>query len=222
MFTRRFVLTDLSGIGLAACAHRASPLRIPAASARRRIEDLVLSAMVPAAGLVVWAEGEIIFSYADGLARGAAGEAEAAAFTPETPLCVGGLLPHSPAASGSPATFYSREDEGGWQVQACSECPDDGPRASLIELVSARTLRPDAQIFQPDSSPIPGITLAGYIAETCGASIAMFQAPGLNAAFAFAVTGTSASGRAPAPRHPVMTRATEPLWLASAELFRAV
>lgn len=86
MLSRRAVLTSLSAAALAACAHRPDPLRIPAASARRRLEDLVYSAMVPAAGLLVRHRGEVIFAHAEGLAQGAAGEAEAVPFTPQSPM----------------------------------------------------------------------------------------------------------------------------------------
>ncbi|PKP81450.1 MAG: hypothetical protein CVT79_10155 [Alphaproteobacteria bacterium HGW-Alphaproteobacteria-18] len=89
MFTRRALLTGLSGLALTACAHRSGDaLRTPAASARRRIEDLVYSAMVPAAGLVVRHRGQVIFAHAQGLAQGAAGEADPAPFTPQTPMRV--------------------------------------------------------------------------------------------------------------------------------------
>lgn len=85
MINRRSVLTGLSGLALSACAHRGG-LHIPASSARRRIEDLVLSAMVPAAGLVVRQNGEIIFAHAEGRAQGAAGEAGTVSFTPDTAM----------------------------------------------------------------------------------------------------------------------------------------
>lgn len=88
MLTRRAVLTGISGLALTACAHRADALRIPAASARRRIEDLVYSAMVPAAGLVVSRRGEIVFAHTEGRAQGAAGEAETLPFRPDTPMRV--------------------------------------------------------------------------------------------------------------------------------------
>ncbi|MFN3609609.1 MAG: serine hydrolase domain-containing protein, partial [Hyphomonas sp.] len=86
MLNRRALMTGLAGLTLTACAYRADPLRTPAASARRRIEDLVYSAMVPAAGLLVRRRGEVIFAEAQGLAQGAAGEADLAPFTPEAPM----------------------------------------------------------------------------------------------------------------------------------------
>lgn len=86
MFTRRVLLASLAGAALTACASRADALRVPAASARRRIEDLVLSAMVPAAGLVVHRGGEVIFAHAEGRAQGAAGEADPLPFRTDTPM----------------------------------------------------------------------------------------------------------------------------------------
>lgn len=99
MFTRRAVLTGLSGLAAFACAHPAGPMRIPAASARRRIEDLVYSAMVPAAGLVIRHRGEVIFAEAQGLAQGAAGEADRVPFTPETPMRVASVSKMAAALS---------------------------------------------------------------------------------------------------------------------------
>lgn len=46
---------------------------------------------MPAAGLVVRRGGRTTFAYADGLAQGAAGEAEALAFTPQTPMPMASL-----------------------------------------------------------------------------------------------------------------------------------
>lgn len=84
-FTRRAALAGLSGLA-AACASRKDMLRVHAASARRRIEDLVQSRMVPAAGLVVRRGGKVIFAHAEGLAQGAAGEAGPLPFRTDTPM----------------------------------------------------------------------------------------------------------------------------------------
>ncbi|WP_291050927.1 hypothetical protein [Hyphomonas sp.] len=226
MFTRRAVLTSLSGLALSACAHRsgADPLRIPAASARRRIEDLVYSAMVPAAGLVVRRRGEVVFAHAEGLAQGAAGEADRAPFTPETPFCAAGFAP--PAAARAPAaTLYTREDEGAWQVQAnAADCLS----VSLLSLaIFARRAGqsqefPGAQIHTAEASPVPGVKLIGHHGEACGLYSAAFHAPQLDAEFAFAVTGTSVSGRERSSHHPVMVKATEPLWAAAETLLAAL
>lgn len=419
MLNRRSVLTGLSGLALSACTHRsgAGPLRIPAASARRRIEDLVYSAMVPAAGLVVRHRGEIVFAHAEGLAQGAAGEADRAPFTPKTPMRVasvskmataltahrlaesgmidlyadirhafspalihpahpslpimlGHLLGHTSglrdpdvywmAAPGrtedlftpdmwSPewwslpgfgfrycnfgyglagavlekqtgerfdrlaarevlgplgldagfnwsgvsmvkrragATLYAREDEGRWQVETDGPAslegadpvilidegtrlsdyvpgtngtlfsPQGGLRASLEDVaalvraasgLTGKVSRPlqqwaynparpngdseegyftdfglGAQWHFPDRSPIPGTWLIGHHGEAYGLYSAAFHAPELDAEIAFAVTGTSVSGRERSAHHPVMIKATEPIWAAAESLLAAL
>lgn len=416
MFTRRLLLTSLSAAALTACAHRsgADPLRVPAASARRRIEDLAYSAMVPAAGLVVRHRGQVIFAEAQGLAQGAAGEADPAPFTPETPMRVASVSkmavaltahrlaargaldldadiraafsppltnPHFPGAPitlrhllnhtagledpevywqplpgrtetlftetmwrtpdwGPPgagfryanfgyglagaileqatgtrldrltahellvplgldagfnwsgvsqkkrrhgATLYSREEDGKWQVEADGPAslansdpailiedgarladyipgtngtlfsPQGGLRASLQDMaILARaaaseaamtrpvwrfdparpngddeqlyfeTFAPGAQIHEAEASPIPGVKLIGHHGEAYGLYSAAFHAPALDIEIAFAVTGTSAPGRARSPHHPVIVRATEPLWAAAETLLAAL
>ena len=84
--TRRAIMGGFAGMTAIACAQRPSALRIADASARRRIDDLVASAMVPAAGLVISVSGQVVFAYAGGLAQGAAGEAAQLSFTPQTPM----------------------------------------------------------------------------------------------------------------------------------------
>lgn len=409
--TRRAALSGFSGLALAACASRADPLRIPATSARRRIEDLVLSAMVPAAGLVVRRGGEVIFAHAEGRAQGAAGEAEPIPFRTDAPMRVASvskmaaalaacrLAEHSPvdlyadvrglfdpplvhpdhpalsialshllshraglhdpnvywmAAPGRTeglftedmwsretwavpgrgfrysnfgyglagavfekmtgerfdllaarevlvplgldagfnwsgvsrakrlrgATLYSREDDGGWQVTVDGPdnlegrepavlkaggfqlsdyvpgtngtlfSPQGGLRASLEDLaVLARaaaqampeplwtydptvpngdseagyfqSFRLGIQFHAADVSPVPGVALAGHHGEAYGLYSGAFHAPALDAEIAFAVTGTSRSGTERSARHPVMVRATEPLWAAAAALLAA-
>lgn len=414
MFTRRSVFTGFSALALTACANRAGPLHVPFASARRRIEDLVYSAMVPAAGLVIRHRGEVIFAEAQGLAQGAAGEADRAPFTPETPMRVAsvskmaaaltahrlaarGVLdldadirgqfnpalvnPHFPDAPitlahllshtggledpevywqalpgrtedlftssmwrtpdwGRPgkgfryanfgyglagailekqtgerfdrlaarevlaplgldagfnwsgvslekrrngATLYAREDEGRWELQtdgpanlagsdpailreegaALSDyapgtngtlfSPQGGLRASLLDIAALaraaaktpamanpvwrfdpaqpngddeqgyfETFGLGAQIHEADVSPIPGVGLIGHHGEAYGLYSGAFHAPALHTEIAFAVTGTSTSGRARSSHHPVMVRATEPLWAAAATLLAAL
>ncbi len=411
---RRVLMTGLAGLTLTACAHRPDPLRTPAASARRRIEDLVYSAMVPAAGLVVRQRGEVIFAHAEGLAQGAAGEADAVPFTPRSPMRIAsvskmavaltahrlaerGVLdldadiraafnpplinPHFPDASitlrhllshtagledpevywqplpgsieklftptmwrtpdwGPPgvgfrycnfgyglagailekqtgerfdrlaarevlgplgldagfnwsgvsrekrrkgASLYSREAEGSWQVEADGPAnlagsdpallmddgarltdyipgtngtlfsPQGGLRASLEDMaILARAAAQDAamarpvwrfdpagpngddeqlyfetfttgaQIHEANASPIPGVKLIGHHGEAYGLYSGAFHAPALDAEIAFAVTGTSVPGRDRSPHHPVIVKATEPLWAAAATLLAAL
>ncbi|AXE63542.1 hypothetical protein BBF93_04400 [Hyphomonas sp. CACIAM 19H1] len=234
MFTRRAVLTGLSGLALSACAHRsgADALRIPAASARRRIEDLVYSAMVPAAGLVVRYRDEVVFAHTEGLAQGAAGEADRAPFTPETAFCAAALsplaaAPHDPrfAPRGPAATLYTREDEGLWQVQTeAGECAGASflGLASLARAAGRTSDLPGVQTYQADTSPIPGVKLIGHQGEAYGSYSAAFHAPDLEAEIAFAVTGTSVSGTERSVHHPVMIKATEPLWAAAETLLAAL
>lgn len=414
MFTRRSVLTGLSGLAVSACAHPAGPMRIPAASARRRIEDLVYSAMVPAAGLVIRHRGQVIFAEAQGLAQGAAGEADRVPFTPETPMRVASVSkmaaalsahrlagkgaldldadirgqfspalinPHFPGAPitlahllshtggledpeiywqalpgrtenlftptmwrapdwGPPgkgfryanfgyglagailekqtgerfdrlaarevlaplgvdagfnwsgvslekrrkgATLYAREDEGSWEAQMDGPdylagtmpavltgerawledyapgtngtlfSPQGGLRASLLDIAAlARDAakspamatpvwrfdptRPNgddeqgyfetfglgAQIHEADASPIPGVKLIGHHGEAYGLYSGAFHAPALDAEISFAVTGTSTPGRERSPHHPVIVKATEPLWAAAGTLLAAL
>ncbi|MGE6696136.1 hypothetical protein ACQKH5_00470 [Hyphomonas sp. NPDC076900] len=231
MFTRRSVLTGLSGFALAACAHRADALRVPAASARRRIEDLVYSAMVPAAGLVVCHRGEVVFAHAEGLAQGAAGEADRAPFTPETAFCAPALsplaaVPFDPrfAARGAAATLYTREDEGLWQVQTeAGECTGASLRglASLARAAGQTPDFPGVQTYEADTSPVLGVKLIGHQGEAYGSYSGAFHAPDLEVEIAFAVTGTSVSGRGRSVHHPVMIKATEPLWAAAESLLAA-
>jgi CubicO group peptidase (beta-lactamase class C family) len=414
MLSRRAVLTSLSAAALAACAHRPDPLRVPAASARRRLEDLVYSAMVPAAGLLVRHRGEVIFAHAEGLAQGAAGEAETVPFTAQSPMRIAsvskmavaltahrlaerGVLdldadiraafspaltnPHFPGAPitlrhllshtagledpevywqplpgstetlftptmwrtpdwGPPghgfrycnfgyglagvilekrtgerfdrlvarevlgplgldagfnwsgvslekrrkgATLYGRETEGTWQVEADGPAnlagsepailmdgrarltdyipgtngtlfsPQGGLRASLEDMaILARAAAQDAamarpvwrfdpaipngddeqlyfetftsgaQIHEADASPIPGVKLIGHHGEAYGLYSGAFHASALDAEIAFAVTGTSVPGRDRSPHHPVIVKATEPLWAAAATLLAAL
>ena len=414
MFTRRSVFTGISALALSACANTAGPFHIPFASARRRIEDLVYSAMVPAAGLVIRHRGEVIFAEAQGLAQGAAGEADRVPFTPETPMRVAsvskmaaaltahrlaakGILdldtdirgqfnpalvnPHFPDAPitlahllshtggledpevywqalpgrtedlftssmwrmadwGPPgrgfryanfgyglagailekqaderfdrlaareviapfgldagfnwsgvslkkrrkgATLYAREEEGRWEVQTDGPdylagtmpavltgerawledyapgtngtlfSPQGGLRASLLDIAALaraaaktpgmatpvwrfdpaqpngddeqgyfETFSIGAQIHEANASPIPGVALIGHHGEAYGLYSGAFHAPALDTEIAFAVTGTSASGRARSSHHPVMVRATEPLWAAAATLLAAL
>ena len=411
---RRVLMTGLAGLALTACAHRPEPLRTPAASARRRIEDLVYSAMVPAAGLVVRHRGEVIFAHAEGFAQGAAGEADAVPFTPQSPMRVASvskmavaLTAHRLAEKGevdltadirdaftpalvhpahpnlpitlehllghrsglrdpevywmaapgrteslftpdmwSPewwslpgvgfrycnfgyglagailekqtgerfdrlaarevlgplgldagfnwsgvsrekrrkgASLYSREAEGSWQVEADGPAnlagsdpallmddgarladyipgtngtlfsPQGGLRASLEDMaILARAAAQDAamarpvwrfdpacpngddeqlyfetftsgaQIHEADASPIPGVKLIGHHGEAYGLYSGAFHAPALNAEISFAVTGTSVPGRDRSPHHPVIVKATEPLWAAAATLLAAL
>lgn len=412
MFTRRTLLTSFSGAALAACAHRADTLRIPAASARRRIEDLVFSAMVPAAGLVVRYRGEVVFAHAEGRAQGAAGEADPHPFQADTPMRVASvskmavaLAAHRMAAQGvidldadirgafspplqhpehsglaitlhhllshtsglrdpevywmpapgrtedlftsgmwspehwsipgigfrycnfgyglagavleraagarldriiarevllparldagfnwsgvSPekrrrgATLYAREDDARWQVQADGPgnltgsepvilkgddfrlgdyvpgtngtlfSPQGGLRASLEDMaVLARAAAEEmpeprwtydrsspngdtedgyfevfgvgVQVHPAASSPVPGVYLIGHHGEAYGLYSGAFHAPDLDAEIAFAVTGSSASGTLRSNHHPVMVKATEPLWAAAESLLAAL
>ncbi|MFN4186029.1 MAG: serine hydrolase domain-containing protein [Hyphomonas sp.] len=414
MLNRRALMTGLAGLTLTACAHRADPLRTPAASARRGIEDLVYSAMVPAAGLVVRHRGQVIFAHAEGLAQGAAGEADPAPFTPDAPMRIASVSkmaialtahrlaakgtldldadiraafspplinPHFPDAPitlrhllshtagledpdiywqplpgrtetlftqtmwrtpdwGPPgagfryanfgyglagaileqatgtrldhlttrevlaplgldaglnwsgvsqkkrrhgATLYSREDEGKWQVEADGPAnlesadpailmedgarladyvpgtngtlfsPQGGLRASLHDMaILARaaaaapamttpvwrfdparpngddeqlyfeTFAAGAQIHEASASPIPGVKLIGHHGEAYGLYSGAFHAPALDAEIAFAVTGTSVPGTSRSPHHPVMVKATEPLWVAAETLLAAL
>ncbi|WP_083759011.1 serine hydrolase domain-containing protein [Hyphomonas neptunium] len=412
--SRRSLMAGVAGAALTACAHRADPMRIPAAAARRRIEDLVYSAMVPAAGLVVRQRGEVIFAQAQGLAQGAAGEADPAPFTPDAPMRIASVSkmavamtahrlaakgaldidadiraafspplinPHFPDAPitlrqllshtagledpevywqplpgrtetlftqtmwrtpdwGPPgagfryanfgyglagaileqatgdrldrltarevlaplgldigfnwsgvssrkrrhgATLYSREAEGSWQVQADGPTnltgsdpailtedgarladyvpgtngtlfsPQGGLRASLHDMaILARaaaqdpamtrpvwrfdpagpngddeqlyfeTFTPGAQIHEANASPIPGVKLIGHHGEAYGLYSGAFHAPTLDAEIAFAVTGTSVPGMERSPHHPVIVKATEPLWAAAETLLAAL
>ncbi|MFN4023835.1 MAG: serine hydrolase domain-containing protein [Hyphomonas sp.] len=412
MFTRRTLLTCLSGAALAACTHRADALRIPAASARRRIEDLVFSAMVPAAGLLVRHREEVVFAHAEGRAQGAAGEAEPLPFRTDTPMRVASvskmvvalaarrlaakgvidldadirglfspplvhpehpgmainlyhLLSHTsglrdpevywmPApgrtedlftddmwspehwsvpgvgfrycnfgyglagalleqAAGERldriiarevllplqldagfnwsgvssdkrrrgATLYTREDDGRWQIQADGPdnlkgqepvilkagdfrledyrpgsngtlfSPQGGLRASLEDMAvlarAAALEMPEprwaydrgfangdtdgdyfeafgagVQLHMPGHSPVPGISLTGHHGEAYGLYSGAFHAPDLDAEIAFAVTGSSVSGGARSVHHPVVVKATEPLWAAAETLLGAL
>jgi len=396
---------------LSACSHRGSQ-DIATASAERLIEDLLLSGTVPAAGLVVRRGGRTTFTYSGGLAQGAAGEAEAVAFTPKTPMRMASvskmavaLTAHRLAAEGridleadirhrfSPplvhpdypelpiclrhllmhvsglqdpevywmpapgrteelftedmwhrepwsapglgfrycnlgyglaaaimeqetgerfdrlarqsvldplglkagfnwsgvagavrrrgATLYARDDDGRWETRADGPdilrstepsilrqagyrledyvpgtngtlfSPQGGLRGSLEDMAAlARaavqeipqnglwTYDPvvgngDAdggyfasfgqgvQWHMPEASPIPGVSLAGHHGEAYGLYSGAFHAPDLDAEIAFAVTGTSDSGAARSSVHPVMVRATEPLWAAAAAILGA-
>ncbi len=78
-----------------------------------------------------------------------------------------------------------------------------------------------AQVHPADDSPIPGLKLLGHHGEAYGLYSAAFHAPDLDAEFAFAVTGTKANGAARAERHPVVVKATDPLWESVAEILRS-
>ena len=78
-----------------------------------------------------------------------------------------------------------------------------------------------AQVHPADDSPIPGLKLLGHHGEAYGLYSAAFHAPDLDAEFAFAVTGTKAGGAERAERHPVVVKATEPLWESVAEILGA-
>jgi CubicO group peptidase (beta-lactamase class C family) len=405
---RRTVLAAGPALVLSACASRGRQ-GLAETSAERRIEDLLLSASVPAAGLVIRRGGRTVFSHAAGLAQGAADEAEPLLFTPETPMRVAsvskmataltalrlaesghidpdadirdrfspalvhpghpglpvtlrhlimhlsglkdpgvywmpapgrtedlfagemwnraawampgagfkycnlgyGLAAHlmeqaaairfdelvarevlRPLAieaagfnwSGVPAyrrargaTLYARQDDARWQVRVDGPeilrangpailqqegfsletycpgtngtlfSPQGGLRASLEDIaILARAAAPASmnhvwsyspvfpngdtqdgyfndfgfgvQWHLPERSPVPGVFLIGHHGQAHGLFSAAFHAPELDAEIAFAVTGTSASGAAISSLHPVMVRATEPLWAAAASL----
>lgn len=78
------------------------------------------------------------------------------------------------------------------------------------------------QIHAAGASPLPGVKLIGHHGEAYGLYSAAFHAPELDAEIAFDVTGTSVSGRAPSSHHPVMVKATEPLWAAAETLLAAL
>lgn len=78
-----------------------------------------------------------------------------------------------------------------------------------------------AQVHPEDDSPVPGLKLLGHHGEAYGLYSAAFHAPDLDAEFALAVTGTKAGGAARAERHPVVVKATEPLWESVAEILRS-
>ncbi|MFN3610155.1 MAG: hypothetical protein ACK4Y9_13925, partial [Hyphomonas sp.] len=84
------------------------------------------------------------------------------------------------------------------------------------------TFTTGAQIHEASTSPIPGIKLIGHHGEAYGLYSGAFHAPALDVEIAFAVTGTSASGRARSPHHPVIVKATEPLWAAAETLLAAL
>lgn len=75
-----------------------------------------------------------------------------------------------------------------------------------------------AQVHSADDSPLPGLKLLGHHGEAYGLHSAAFHAPDLDAEFAFAVTGTKAGGAARVVRHPVVVKATEPLWESVADI----
>ena len=72
-----------------------------------------------------------------------------------------------------------------------------------------------------EAASIPGLKLLGHHGEAYGLYSAAFHAPDLDAEFAFAVTGTKAGGAERAERHPVVVKATEPLWESVAEILGA-
>jgi hypothetical protein len=78
-----------------------------------------------------------------------------------------------------------------------------------------------AQVHPENDSPVPGLKLLGHHGEAYRLYSAAFHAPDLDAEFAFAVTGTKAGGVARAERHPVVIKATEPLWESVAEILRS-
>jgi CubicO group peptidase (beta-lactamase class C family) len=75
-----------------------------------------------------------------------------------------------------------------------------------------------AQIHPEADSPVPGVRLLGHHGEAYGLYSGVFHAPELDSEFAFAVTGTKSSGAARAERHPVIVKATEPLWESVSEI----
>ncbi len=82
--TRRTALASLAALPLAACIHR--PGTDEPLVAKDAINGLVESGTVPAAGLVVRRNGKTIFSFAAGLAQGAAAEASPLAFRTRTKM----------------------------------------------------------------------------------------------------------------------------------------
>ncbi len=409
--SRRTLIAAAPGILLSACSHRGRQATALAA-AERLIDDLLLSGTVPAAGLVVRCRGRTTFAYAGGLAQGAAGEADALAFTPQTPMrvasvskmavaltaqrlaatgridveadirhrfspalvhpaypdvpiCLRHLLMHvsglqDPAVYWMPApgrtedlftedmwhrepwsvpglgfrycnlgyglaaaimeretgerfdrlarqmvldplglkagfnwsgvagaarrrgaTLYARDDDGRWEARTDGPdtlrgtdpailrqadyrledyvpgtngtlfSPQGGLRGSLEDMAAlaraaAQEIPQDSlwthdpvfgngdadggyferfgkgvQWHMPDASPISGVWLVGHHGVAYGLHSGAFHAPGLDAEIAFAVTGTSVSGAARSSAHPVMVRATEPLWAAAATLLGA-
>lgn len=85
-FNRRRFLAASSAMSIAACA--ALPIDRQAVIARQRIDALVASGNVPAAGLVFRRSGKIVFSHAAGLAQGVAGETTPVLFTSSTKMRV--------------------------------------------------------------------------------------------------------------------------------------
>lgn len=82
--TRRNALASLAAVPLAACLHTA-PAEA-AGEASSLIRAAVDSGAVPAAGLVVRRQGQTVFSFAAGLAQGAAAEAPPLAFSTRTKM----------------------------------------------------------------------------------------------------------------------------------------
>jgi len=81
---------------------------------------------------------------------------------------------------------------------------------------------PGVQFHFADNSPIPGTWLIGHHGEAYGLYSGAFHAPALDAEIAFAVTGTSVPGRDRSSHHPVIVKATEPLWAAAGTLLAAL
>lgn len=105
--TRRGLMASMAGLLAGGCVHPATGRMPGAASARRRIEDLVRSGLVPAAGLALSIGGKVEFACAMGLAQGAGGEAPPVDFQPDTPMRVASvskmataLATHRLAATG--------------------------------------------------------------------------------------------------------------------------
>lgn len=69
-----------------------------------------------------------------------------------------------------------------------------------------------AQVHPGADSPVPGLRLLGHHGEAYGLYSGAFHVPELDAEFAFAVTGTKPGGAARTGRHPVVMKATAPLW----------
>ena len=75
-----------------------------------------------------------------------------------------------------------------------------------------------AQVHPQGDSPVRGLKLLGHHGEAYGLYSAAFHAPELDAEFAFAVTGTKSGGAGRTERHPVVVKATDPLWKSVAEI----
>jgi CubicO group peptidase (beta-lactamase class C family) len=68
------------------------------------------------------------------------------------------------------------------------------------------------QIHPAEASPLPGQRLIGHHGEAYGLYSGAFHLPERDTGIAFAVTGSAADGASRQPRHPVVVKATAPLW----------